>query len=104
MKFIWILLGVYLVFGLIHQNKGKTYGYKIDFFIDLFFGAVIWCEPGVSISSETGLACQRAHPPFWATSLSAFLDLFKKGHCQKAIFDDIARAQHAIEYLRTKQP
>jgi hypothetical protein len=104
MKYFWFLFLAYLVFGLLHQNKGKAYGYKIDLFIDLFFGAAIWCEPGVTISAETGMAMQRAHPPYWAIVLNDFLNMFEKGHCAKAILADIARAQGTINYLRVKQP
>lgn len=99
MKYIWLLLLAYLLFGLIHQNRGKTFGYKLDLFIDLFFGAVIWCEPGVSISSEVGKAMQRAKPPRWAIALNGFLNLFHADHCRKAMLDDIARAKATIVYL-----
>lgn len=100
---IFYLFLAYLAFGLIHQNHGKAYDYKLDLFIDLFLGAAIWCEPGVTISSEVGKAMERANPPRWAKLLNGFLDKIKKGHCQKAILDDILRAQLAITYLQTKQ-
>lgn len=98
-----IVLLVYLVFGLLHQNNGKTYGYKLDLFIDLFFGAAIWCKPGVTISSEVGLAIQRTNPPMWAKILNKFLDSIQKDHTSKAVADDIIRAENAISYLKTKQ-
>lgn len=100
---VLILLLAYLLFGLVHQNKGKAYGYKLDLFIDLFFGAAVWCQPGITISAETGLALQRAKPPLWAKALGWFLDHIQANHCALAIQDDIARAQLAILYLQTKQ-
>lgn len=96
---ILYLFLAYLAFGLIHQNHGKAYDYKLDLFLDLFLGAAIWCEPGVTISAEVGLAMKRPNPPLWAKLLNGFLDKIKKGHCAKAIEDDILRAQAAILYL-----
>jgi hypothetical protein len=104
MMYFWLLLLAYLIFGLIHQNKGKTFGYKLDLFIDLFFGAAIWCEPGVTVSSEVGKAMERTQPPRWAKLLNGFLDMIQKGHCAKAILDDIIRAENSIAYLNTRQP
>jgi hypothetical protein len=100
MRYFWLLLLAYLIFGLVHQNRGKTFGYKLDLFIDLFLGAAIWCEPGVTISSEVGKAVRLAKPPWWAIGLNRFLSLFQVDHCAKAILDDIARAEATIAYLK----
>lgn len=80
------------------------YGYKALLFIDLFFCALLFRDPDVTISSETGLAMQRAKPPLWAKLLNGFLNLIQPGHCQMAIVADIQRAQTAITYLQAKQP
>jgi hypothetical protein len=82
----------------------KNYLYKILLFFDIFMCALIFRDPDVTISAETGLAMQRATPPIWAMLLNGFLDFIQKGHCQAAIEDDIRRAQIAIQYLQTKQP
>jgi hypothetical protein len=82
----------------------KTYIYKILLFIDIFLCAIVFRDPDVTISAETGLAMQRANPPWWAKRLNQFLNFFHKGHCAQAIDDDIVRAETAIAYLKTKQP
>lgn len=81
----------------------KNYAYKVLLFIDIFVCALCFRDPDCTISAETGLAMQRAKPPLWAKLLNGFLDAIRKGHCQGAITDDIARAQAAITYLSTKQ-
>ena len=81
----------------------KNYLYKILLFLDIFLCALIFRDPDVTISAETGLAMQRAKPPLWAKLLNGFLNLIQKDHCALAINDDILRAQTAIQYLRTKQ-
>lgn len=81
----------------------KNYLYKVLLFIDIFLCALIFRDPDVTISAETGLAMQRAKPPLWAKSLNWILDKIQTNHCALAINDDILRAQTAIDYLRTKQ-
>lgn len=81
----------------------KNYLYKILLFLDIFLCALIFRDPDVTISAETGLAMQRAKPPLWAKLLNGFLNLIQKDHCALAINDDILRAQTAIQYLRAKQ-
>jgi hypothetical protein len=81
----------------------KSYAYKVLLFMDLFVCALVFRDPDVTISSEVGLAMQRAIPPWWATFTNSFLNLIRKGHCQLAIGEDIERAQVAIKYLQTKQ-
>jgi hypothetical protein len=83
---------------------GKNYLYKVLLFLDIFVCALLFRDPDVTISAETGLAMQRAKPPIWAKALSWFLDKIQAGHCAKAINDDILRAQTAIKYLQTRQP
>jgi hypothetical protein len=83
---------------------GKTYVYKVMLFVDIFLCAILFRDPDITISAETGLAMQRAKPPTWARLLNHFLNFFHKGHCAQAIDDDVLRAQMAIIYLRTKQP
>lgn len=80
----------------------KGYLYKILLFFDLFVSALIWRDPDVTISAETGLAMQKEKPPLWAQILNGFLNLIRKGHCAAAIQDDIVRAQIAIAYLSKK--
>jgi hypothetical protein len=82
----------------------KDYVYKVLLFLDLFVCALVFRDPDVTISSETGLAMNRAKPPLWAKLLNGFLNAIQKGHCQMAIQADIVRAQTAIAYLQTKQP
>lgn len=81
----------------------KNYAYKVLLFFDIFVCALVFRDPCVTISAETGLAMQRAKPPLWAKILNGFLDKIRKDHCAKAILDDIARAQYAITFLQTKQ-
>lgn len=81
----------------------KNYLYKILLFLDIFVCALVFRDPDVTVSAETGLAMQRANPPLWAKLLNGFLDLIRKGHCAKAVTDDIERAQIAILYLKTRQ-
>lgn len=81
----------------------KNYLYKVLLFLDIFVSSLLFRDPDVTISAETGLAMQRANPPLWAKLLDGFLNMIRKGHCAQAINDDIARAQTAITYLRTKQ-
>ena len=85
------------------MSKGANYAYKVLLFIDIFVCALVFRDPDVTISAETGLAMQRTTPPLWARALNAFLDFIQPGHCQMAIADDIIRAQTAIKYLQTKQ-
>jgi hypothetical protein len=80
----------------------KDYVYKVLLFLDLFVCALVFRDPDVTISSETGLAMNRAKPPLWARLLNGALNLVQPGHCQKAIAADILRAQAAIVYLSTK--
>lgn len=82
----------------------KNYLYKVLLFFDIFVCALIFRDPDVTISAETGLAMQRANPPLWAKLLNGFLNWIRPGHCATAINDDIERAQLAIIYLKTRQP
>ena len=82
----------------------KNYLYKVLLFLDIFICALVFRDPDITISAETGLAMQRTQPPLWALLLNEFLDLIRKGHCAQAITDDIERAQIAIRYLKTRQP
>lgn len=83
---------------------GKNYFYKILLFIDIFVCALVFRDPDVTISAETGLAMQRTNPPTWAKFLNWFLNKIRTNHCTLAIADDIRRAQTAIQYLQTRQP
>jgi hypothetical protein len=85
------------------MSLDRTYVYKVMLFVDIFLCAILFRDPCVTISAETGLAMQRAKPPWWAKRLNQFLNLFHKGHCAQAILDDITRAETAITYLSTKQ-
>lgn len=80
----------------------KSYLYKVLLFLDIFVCALVFRDPDVTISAETGLAMQRANPPAWAKLLNGFLNWIRPGHCAQAITDDIERAQAAINYLRTR--
>jgi hypothetical protein len=82
----------------------QGYAYKILLFIDLFLCAVLFRDPDITLSSEAGLAMQRAKPPLWARALNGFLNIFQKNHCTISIEADIERARIATEYLTTKQP
>lgn len=82
----------------------KNYLYKLLLFFDIFICALLFRDPDVTLSAETGLAMQRAAPPYWAKALNWFLDKIQTNHCTLAIQDDIERAQIAIQYLKTKQP
>jgi hypothetical protein len=82
----------------------KNYLYKILLFLDIFVCALLFRDPDVTLSAETGLAMQRAKPPTWARLLNGFLNRIRQGHCAQAINDDITRAQLAIRYLQTRQP
>jgi hypothetical protein len=82
----------------------KNYLYKILLFLDIFICALVFRDPDVTLSAETGLAMQRAKPPRWAKALNWFLNAIQPGHCAKAVNDDILRAQLAIRYLQTRQP
>lgn len=81
----------------------KNYAYKVLLFLDIFLCALLFRDPDVTISAETGLALQRAKPPLWAKAIGWLLDHIQANHCAMAIQDDIARAQLAILYLQTKQ-
>lgn len=81
----------------------KNYLYKILLFIDIFLCALIFRDPDITISAETGLAMQRTQPPLWARILNWSLNKIQANHCTLAIADDIRRAQTAIQYLQTKQ-
>ena len=94
-----LLLLAYLLVGLLTNNGGRAYNYKLDLFLDLFLGAAVWCEAGVTISSEVGLAIKRGNPAWWARALNAFLNWLHPGHCAQAILDDTARAKATIAYL-----
>ena len=82
----------------------KGYLYKVLLFLDIFVCALIFRDPDVTLSAETGLAMRRAKPPTWAKLLNAFLNLFEKDHCALAVADDIARAKTAIAYLEGQSP
>jgi hypothetical protein len=82
----------------------KNYLYKVLLFLDIFVCALVFRDPDVTISAETGLAMQRVHPPLWAIILNCFLNRIQANHCTLAIQDDIRRAQTAIQYLQTRQP
>lgn len=82
----------------------KNYAYKVLLFLDIFVCALVFRDPDVTISAETGLAMQRAKPPLWAKMLNWFLNKIQTNHCALAINDDIRRAQTAIKYLQTRQP
>ena len=85
------------------MSQGANYAYKVLLFMDLFISALTFRDPDVTLSAETGLAMQRANPPLWAKLLNGMLNRIRQGHCAQAILDDIARAERAITYLRTKQ-
>lgn len=82
----------------------KGYIPKLLLGIDIFFCMLLFRDPDVTISSETGLVVQRTKPPLWAKLLHRFLNAIEKDHCELAIKNDILRAQIAITYLETKQP
>lgn len=82
----------------------KNYLYKVLLFIDIFLCAILFRDPDVTISSEAGLAMQRAKPPRWAKVLNWILNKIQTDHCTLAVAADISRAQTAIQYLQTKQP
>lgn len=81
----------------------KGWVFKVLLAFDVFLCVVIFRDPDVTISAETGLALQRASPPRWAKILGGFLNRLSKNHCANAVLHDIARAQAAVVYLTTKQ-
>jgi hypothetical protein len=81
----------------------KNYLVKALLGLDVFVCVLLFRDPDVTISSETGLAMQRAKPPLWAKLLNGFLNFIQPNHCQLAIAQDIVRAQTAIQYLQTHQ-
>lgn len=79
----------------------KNYLYKVLLFLDLFACALIFRDPDVTISAETGRAMLRSSPPRWARILNGFLNWIQPNHCRDAIEADIVRAQTAIKYLQS---
>ncbi len=77
----------------------RGYAYKVLLYLDILGCSVIWRDPDVTISSETGLAMRKPNPPRWAKVLNAVLNRIQPNHCQLAIQDDIDRAKRAIVYL-----
>ena len=98
------MLIAYVAFGILHQNKGKSYGYKVALFVDFWVCALIFRDPDITISSMTRLYMMRAKPPYWARGLNGFLNLLQPGHCEIARLSDIARAQGAIVILNAQEP
>ena len=77
--------------------------FKVLLGIDMFFCFVLFRDPDVTISSETGLSLQRAKPPLWAKILGWILNHIQPNHTTLAIQSDIAQAATAIKYLQTPQ-
>jgi len=75
------------------------YVFKVLLFFDIFVCALIFRDPDVTISSETGLAMRKPNPPWWAKALSGLLNHIQTNHCELAIQGDIARAQTALVRL-----
>ena len=99
-----LMFAAYCAFGILHQNRGKSYGYNVALTVDLWLCALIFRDPDITISSMTRLYMMRAKPPYWARGLNGFLNLLQPGHCEIARLSDIARAQGAIVILNAQEP
>lgn len=77
----------------------QTWGFKVLLYFDMFIGACIWRDSGVTISSFTGLALRQATPPMWARVLGSILNTLQPGHCESAIQHDVQRSIEAIGIL-----
>jgi hypothetical protein len=78
------------------------YVFKVLLYFDMFIGALIWRDSGVTISSFIGLALRRTTPPRWAIILGGILNRLQAGHCELAIARDIASAHKSLVILGAK--
>lgn len=79
--------------------SGNGYVQKVLLYFDIFLSGVVFRDPNITISARTGLEMRKEKPPRWARVLNGFLNLFEKGHCEKAIQGDINRANQALRML-----
>ena len=77
----------------------QTWGFKVLLYVDMFIGACIWRDSGLTISSYTGLALRKPQPPWWAKALGWVLNTLQPGHCNSAIAHDRQRAREALVIL-----
>lgn len=96
---VLIVIAVLTVLCVTNRIASKTYVFKVLLYLDMFVSALIWRNPDITISSQTGLALQTLAPPKWATVLGWVLDKLQPNHCQLAIADDLTRAQAAVATL-----
>jgi len=82
----------------------KAYWLKILLGVDILLCMLLFRDPDVTISSETGLALRGSSPPLWARVFGAVLNTLQKDHCEQAIAGDIQRANTAIAYLTSVPP
>lgn len=75
------------------------YLFKVLLYIDMFVGALIWRDSGVTISSYCGLELRKPSPRWWARGLGGALNWIATGHCESAIAHDIGRSQEALAIL-----
>jgi hypothetical protein len=80
----------------------NTWVFKVLLYFDMFIGACIWRDSGVTISSYCGLSLRKKSPSLWAKLLGGALNKLQKGHCESAITHDIVRAQAAIVILHSQ--
>lgn len=79
------------------MNNG--YVFKVLLYFDMFVGACIWRDSGVTISSYCGLELRKPAPRWWARVLGGALNWISPGHCSDAITHDIGRSHEALTIL-----
>ena len=82
--------------------RSGTYLYKLLIALDMLGAVVLFRDADVTISAMTGLQLRRARPAWWARILGGFLNGLSHGHCERAMVDDIARAERAINRLSAR--
>lgn len=68
--------------------------------LDIMAASCIWRDYGVTISSMVGIEMRKPQPKWWARWLNTFLNVFQKGHCEKAVTADISRARETLKILQ----
>jgi hypothetical protein len=82
--------------------KGHTFAFKALFYFDQFVAALLWRQPGLTISSKCGLAMRHTEPGLSNRAkrwLGRILNWIDTDHCEKAIVTDIRHAHAALRTL-----
>jgi hypothetical protein len=77
----------------------NTWVFKVLIGLDMLGSAIIWRDADVTISSLTGLELRKPNARVWAKTLGWVLNHLEANHCEKAIKNDILRAQIALQLL-----